>query len=447
MQTAMQQEQTKDRLSDPLDIFLSESKKAGFIAVTNLKKQWFYNSNEKDKLKADTAGRHDLYASINAFGYNSNRVLTRQSKQLKQIRNVAIDIDQYNLGLEIDETLDIIQSLIVSNMIPEPNLILTSRGIQLFYTIDKGAAPEMAWLAGYITEQLVSKLEHVGADYNATDVSRVMRVPNTINSRNGATVKAAIWNDEAYSLQELQQYCKPLTKKEYKTGAKATVVELPTANVAQFHRTNWARQRDLKRLLELRNGDMTGCRNTFVYILAFQQTLIFQDDSYNSVIKSVKEATKSMYTTDKGAEDSENWLENTVKSAYDGALGFLNHLKVNNYKIVYKRNDGIVKTMNTKKIINKLNISEAEQYEMGSLRNAEVKRRQDKDRKTADRRSKGMKSMADYNDKRRADKLARMQRIADLQAEGMKQKDIAEALNISLITVKRLIKELKENAK
>lgn len=62
----------------------------------------------------------------------------------------------------------------------------------------------MAWLALYITEQLISKLKHLGADSNAKDMSRVMRVPYNINERNNAPVQADIWNDEAY--------CRPLEK-------------------------------------------------------------------------------------------------------------------------------------------------------------------------------------------------------------------------------------------
>src|SRR5699024_11949693 len=97
---------------------------------------------------------------------------------------------------------------------PRPTLFpyttLFRSGIQLFYSIDRGASPDISWLVGYITEQLISKLEHIGADGNAKDLSRVMRVPNSVNERNNSTVKPEIWNDAAYTLQELQTYCRPI---------------------------------------------------------------------------------------------------------------------------------------------------------------------------------------------------------------------------------------------
>lgn len=440
------QEQIREPLNDWLDLWLSENKRAGFIALTNFERQWFYNSDEGLKLKSETVGRRDIYMSLNAFGYDSNRRLTRLTKQLKQIRNIAIDIDQYKLGLSIDDVKDTIHALVLDDSIPEPNLVLTSRGVQIFYTLHEGAAPEMAWLAGYITEQLVAKLDHIGADYNATDMSRVMRVPYTINSRNGAVVSPGIWNNTAYTLQELQAYCKPLTRKDYSENKLADVIQLPTGNVAQFHRTNWARKRDLLKLLELRNGDLTGCRNIYVYILAFQQTLIVQDGNYSKVQSSVSEVLKGMYTTDPTAEDSDNWFETTVKSAYEGAVGFLNHLKVNNYNVIYRMNDGIVKTMNTRKIIKKLNITEDEQREMGSLRSEKIKREQRAEYSRTYRRERGSVSREAYEKHRLSQKAELTQRIQKLKAEGMKQKEIAEALSISKSRVSQLLKELKENA-
>src|SRR5699024_1823564 len=138
------------------------------------------------KLRVNTRGRKSQYMSLNAFGYNADEKLTRQSKDLKQIRNIAVDIEQYKLNMSLDEAVDISLSLVVDKTSPDTNMTLRSRGLQLFYAINRGASPEMAWLAGYITEQLVMKLRSVNADSNATDMSRVMRVPDSVNERNNA---------------------------------------------------------------------------------------------------------------------------------------------------------------------------------------------------------------------------------------------------------------------
>lgn len=243
-------------------------KKAGYVSITDFKKQLFYGSNDILKIITATAGKKTQFISINAFDVDwKNRIYSRKSDRLKQIRNIAVDIDQYKLGLTINQALDEIQALIIADIIPEPNLILTSRGIQLFYSISHGASPDMAWLASYITKQLISKLQHIGADHSAKDISRVMRVPNSINERNNAIVKPEIWNEKAYELDELRSFCKPLEDFETRQRKQQKTRYLPiNEKIAQIYRTNYARLKDFDRLIELRKGDFTGMRNVFLYM-------------------------------------------------------------------------------------------------------------------------------------------------------------------------------------
>ena len=434
-----QQEQEREKIHDWIDLWFTDNKRSGYVAVTDFKHQRFYNSDEAVKLRVNTRGRKSQYMSLNAFGYNDEKKLTRQSKDLKQIRNIAIDIDQYKLGMSIDEAVDIVQSLVFDGTIPEPNMILRSRGIQLFYAINRGASPQMAWLAGYITEHLVMKLRSVNADSNATDMSRVMRVPDSVNERNNARVSYEIWNDAAYTLQELQTYCPPLESK--KRGRKSDVIALPSQKVALFHRTNYLRQQDLRKLIKLRGGDMTGCRNVFVYILAYQQSLILQTDDYKQVAAVVEANTQDMYTTDVKAENAEIWFDNTVKSAHEDAVGFMNHLQATGYNVRYSKNDGIIKPYKTENIIGKLDISESEQHELATLVNSDIRRERDTIRKRRERRQQGMKSMSDYNADRQKAKLERIETIKKLKADGMKNVQIAKELDISKSRVSELLKE------
>src|SRR5699024_2083845 len=219
-------------------------------------------------------------------GWN-DKSLSRKREHLRQIRNIGIDIDQYDLDITIDQAIDEINVLVLENKIPEPNLVLTSRGIQLIYSISGGASPKIAWLVSFITEQLISKLKHLGADSNAKDLSRVMRVPNSINERNNAVVKPYIWNDETYSLNELQAYCRPLEKFEYRGKKKRNIINLPiNAKIGQYYKTNHARLRDLRKLIELRNGDFTNMRNTFIYVYGYYQSLV--PNTQKEVINDVR---------------------------------------------------------------------------------------------------------------------------------------------------------------
>lgn len=367
--------QARRQLNNWQDLWFDKYKRAGYVAITDFKKQLFYGSNDIEKVIAETKGKKHQYISINAFDVDwKNKVFTRETARLKQIRNIAIDIDQYNLGLTIDETLDEIQSLILTSRIPEPNLILTSRGIQLFYSIDRGASPKMAWLASYITEQLISKLQHVGADSNAKDMSRVMRVPNSVNERNGAIVKPLMWNDTSYSLKELQSYCRPLNKFETRNKKQMNIINLPiNGKIAQIYKTNHARLRDFNILIEARKGDFTGNRNVFLYMYSYHQSLVL--NTQKDVIASVRNTFSNVYsTTDKPMSNRE--FESTVKSAYKDAREFFEHCSANSFNVVYKTNDGIKKPYTTNNVIEKLNITEDEQRLLGSIRNNEIKKEQ-----------------------------------------------------------------------
>lgn len=436
-------EQTKEHLANWYDLWFSEYKKTGYVAITDFERQLFFGSNDVSTVISRTEGRKKQFISINAFDVDwNNKDFSRRTSQLKQIRNIAIDIDQYKFNLTIDEVLDEIQAMILSDEIPEPNLVLTSRGIQLFYAINRGASPKMSWLASYITEQLIGKLKHIGADSNAKDMSRVMRVPNSINERNNATVQADIWNNEAYTLQELQAYCRPLDRFGFRKKKKveSNIVSFPLNNrLTRYYKTNYARLRDLSKLIEIRNGDLTGMRNVFLYIYSYHQSLML--NTQKDVLTSVIDLFKNVHSTDPKAKPiSKAEFERTVRSAYKDAEGFFGHFKKNGYTVTYKTNDGIIKPMKTSTLIDRLSITEDEQYQLGSIRNKDVERRQRADYIREKRRSEGMGTMEEYNESRqqRTEELAVSAK--ELRGQGMTQKQIGEKLGVSRSRVAQLLK-------
>lgn len=434
--------QQRESIDHWTDLWFTDSKKTGYVAITDFEKQFFYGINDIDKIINQTRGKTKQYISINAFDVDwQEKDFSRAGTNLKQIRNIAIDIDQYKLDMTTDEAIDSIHALVMDDIIPEPNLILTSRGLQLFYSIDGGASPQMAWLAGYITEQLISKLSHIGADSNAKDMSRVMRVPDSVNERNGAIVEPEIWNKGAYTLQELQAYCKPLERFEYK-GKKAKVIPFKMdSKLELFYRTNYARRDDLVKLVELRNGDMTGCRNVFLYMYTFHQSLNL--NTKKEVVADALRVMGGIYSRDPKAERmTKKWMENTIKSAYEDAREFFEYYKANGHRIVFKDNDGIKKPYKTSNVIDKLAITEDEQMHMRSLRNAEIAKKQHADYMRNQRRSNGAVSRDKYEQQRQEHSNSRLQTLKELLEKGYKQKQIAEAMSVSVPYVKKLKKKL-----
>lgn len=437
-------QQPKEHIKEWPDLWFSEHKRAGYVAITDFESQLFYGSNDVTTVISRTEGKEKQFISLNAFDVDwDNKQFSRQSDRLKQIRNIGIDIDQYNLGLSIDEALDEIQAMILSNVIPEPSLVLTSRGIQLLYKINRGASPDMAWLASFITEQFISKLQHIGADSNAKDMSRVMRVPNSVNERNKALVKPNTWNNEAYTLEELQAYCKPLDRFRSRQKVKNNIVNFSNdKNLIRYYKTNYARLRDLRRLIELRNGDLTGMRNVFLYIYSYHQSLVL--NTQKEVLSSVRNTFEGIYSiTDKPMSDRE--FERTVKSAYKDAEEFFNSFKKNGYNVIYGHNDGIKKPMRTSTLIERLKITEDEQYHLGSIRNSEVDKRQRADKARAKRRSQGVKPMEEYNESRKEQKQSKMDQLKKLinDKPNATKAELARDLGIGRTYLYQLLKKIK----
>lgn len=431
----------KQVINDWTDCWFGINKRTGYVTVTDLENMpKFYGANDISELKRYTEGIEKRYISLNGFTFGS-----RKSADLKQIRNIGIDIDQYKLGLTIEETLDRIQALVVEKSLPEPNLILTSRGIQIFYTIANGAAPNMGFLASYITDQFIGKLKHLGADGNAKDLSRVMRVPYSINERNSAIVKPTVWNDTKYTLEYLQSYCKPLevfkTSKRKKAAVTRFLPKQSQDKLSYFYRTNYNRLADLEKLITLRDGYMTGMRNTFLYIYAYHQSLICNSLADLEVFMfDVYDRIKSR--TDKPL--SKNELKRTFKSAYKDAEAFYNHFKANGYQVINKQNDGIKKPYKTSNLIKMLEITEEEQQQLKNIISSDVKRGRETERKRQERRSAGMGTNEEYQEKRKVTQQERINQLRELLLKNpeLNNAELSRVLGVSVRTVQRLSKHI-----
>jgi hypothetical protein len=318
---------------------------------------------------------------------------------------------------------------------------LTSHGIQLFYTIDGGASPAMAWLTSYITEQFIDKLRGLGADYNAKDVSRVMRVPDSVNEKTGQKVEWEIWNNAPYTLKELQSYCEPLKKFNKKVNRQTEIVYTKTFDkkLGQFYRTNNARLKDLRTLFTLRNGDFTNCRNVFIYIYAYQQSLML--DSQEGVLGKVKNDLSDIDSrTDKKMTKAE--LERTIRSAYKDCQQFFEDYMRNGYRMVNGHNDGIKKPYKTDNLIKKLGITPEEEYEMSSIRSEKVAKKQHNAYMKQKRRSDGVKSRDEYRSSKQRETAEMGRKLADLIANNPRatKTELAELMGVTRPTLYKYYK-------
>ncbi len=410
------------------DCWFGPTKRTGYVSVTDFESQKFYGAKDTKAIIRHTNGAEDLYISLNAFNFGS-----RRSEDLKQLRNIGIDIDQYKLGLDAEDALYVIDSLVSTNAIPQPNLVLKSHGVQLFYSIDQGAAPNLDWWYNYITTQLIDKLHSIGADPGAKGVTRVMRAPGSINSKNKSVVRSEIWNPYPYSLQDIQNYCKPFNKFSRHHKKKAEVQALPDLEEKRLklmYQTNYARLTDLEKLIELRSGDFTHMRNNFIYVYAFHQSLIV--NSLSHLERSVEYIFSQIHSRDQKKSFTQTELKRTIKSAYKDAEKFFSQYKADGYQIINRHLDGIKKPHKSETLIDMFDLSKDEERMMNTIYGEEIDKEKRAERKRKKRHEEGMKTREEYLYEYNSTK----EKGVVLKNKGYKYKEIAEELNVSINTVK-----------
>ncbi len=430
------------------DFYLSDSKKSGYVCTLKLpeKIQNFWGLNDVENLLKFAAQdeESDLYLSLNAFEYGN-----RKSFALKQIRNVGIDLDIHNKKLPLADAIDKLRGLIFKGVIPNPNLLIRSgRGLQLIYSIENGASPKMAYMSRYITSQYLSMLSEFGADTQTTDVTRVLRMPNTVNQKNKARTSVEIWNRREFSLEELYDYCVPMEQpKKQRRSSTGRIAMLPARKgVIDLYSLNTKRKDDLERLLTLRGGIMEawdekagsikGRRNVFMYTYGFTVGLINKTQA--GTLLFARQANERFAEPLPIGE-----LERAVKSGYKDAAAFFLAFKENEYTMKGLPWN-LIKPKKSTTVINELGITPEEMEQMDTLISAPVRRKRNTGRKREARRSAGVQPRERYladQQEQTEDKLWLLRKAIDTHPNA-KGKELAAMLGISAARVSQLKRKL-----
>ena len=356
--------------------------------------------------------QENVYISINTF-YSTFRRL----EYLKELKAQFIDLDIYKTGFTKAQIIMHLETDYFNKSIPRPNLIIDSgRGLYLIWLLNSVPSKALPlWKA--VEEYLYSVLKPFGADRQALDPTRVLRVPGSINSKSKTTVSIIDEYDYIYDLREIQnEYLPELKPKEKKKGRPSKTVFIHRERSLYF-----ARIQDITKLCELREYDLKGYRELILFLYRYYLCYFLEDTK--KALEDVLELNREfIYPL------SENEVIRATRSAEKVYLS-----KDKDYK--YKNET----------LIELLAITELEETYMSTI----ISKREFKRRKNLrDREYQKNK----YQEKLRADgkvsekdKIAeRRAKIKDLLAEGLKRKDICLQLDISIKTYKRDISFLKE---
>jgi len=201
----------------------------------------------------------DVYFSLNGFSRH------RRIDCLVQINCFFVDIDPYALFFNLDFIREEIEKLI-PEIIPRPGLICNSgRGLWLIWPIvPLPREALMRWKR--IQEYLLASLSHLGADLKAKDVTRVIRMPNSINSKSGQRVSYEMQPDyQPLDFRTIEKYLPPVVKKPRKASKPREHTQVHPKFFNPFS-LNLTIIEDLKRLADLRKRDIKGHREYFLFI-------------------------------------------------------------------------------------------------------------------------------------------------------------------------------------
>lgn len=207
-------------------------------------------------------------------------VPNRRVVNLARVGLLFIDLDTYNSeimrGRTVQEQISTVHFWCADRNIPYPSLVVFSgRGLQLKWFLDS-ALPRAAlprWNA--CQKALVEALEPLGADRQARDASRVLRLVESLHSKSGervevVDVQGSADEPERYDFEQLAEILLPLTRfelqrlREHRAAKKADrqlrlqlVRDNPQAEIFRGYNGRslaWARLEDLRKLGQLRDG-------------------------------------------------------------------------------------------------------------------------------------------------------------------------------------------------
>ena len=234
-------------------------------------------SFELDHLETVVNGlnpNYDTYISQAVF-----KVPNRRATNMLSVGLLFVDLDTYNVpnlaSRSPDEQASMMVNFCAVEGIPTPSVILFSGGGlhgKWFLSEALGRVSLPEW--NRIQQALVNAFEPFGSDNNSRDISRVLRLDRTVNTKRNEIARVVHVTGgvgdcpSRYDFDELQQVLKPWMPELVK--APQSVPDRPRSvgsaeQVFRFKSLAWARLYDIQRIWELRGGVPVGYREITLF--------------------------------------------------------------------------------------------------------------------------------------------------------------------------------------
>jgi hypothetical protein len=404
---ALRKEENKEHI-EYLDIIHGNSK--GWITraeINPLYEQWHYKYSE---LLEHDFEIENVYISLNTF-YSTFRRL----EYLKELKAQFIDLDIYKTKFTKEQIIMNLEENYFNKSIPMPNMIVDSgRGFYLIWLINSVPSKALPlWKA--VEEYLYSVLKPLGADRQALDPTRVLRVPGSINTKSKTRVEVIDQYDYMYDLREIQNNFLPeLDERKPKKKGRPS----KTVFIHRERSLYYARIQDITKLCELREYDLRGHRELILFLYRYWLCSFLEDTE--KALQDVLELNSEFVSPLK-----ENEVIRATRSA----------------ERVYLTKDKEYKYKNTT-LIELLEITEYEEiYMITIISDKEYKRRNNEYNKN--KYKEKLKAEGKMSKKEEIEQIRA--KIKSLKEKGFKNKNICIELDLAESTLKRHITYMKKN--
>lgn len=410
------------------------SKKSGLFKSYNVR-----SLKDKDKLRniLNYLGKEDIYMSLNTF----RTMKERTRRNIFSISILPVDVDYKKIkafkDLEKFQIIQILKDEIFEKRIPTPTYIEVGNNIRLIYSVETCYCPKdrdnLKILCTRICEVFAKELKEYGAEKQ--NIESYMRIPTSINSRNGAKVELIPCDDAIiYTVRELQELWLDEVPKWHKRKKGRVKANNKVVKIHNVYVLNSNRLRDLEKIQEYIN--LTGkmdyrARLCFLY--------------RNFILVKIKYQNGELKEEDyKYAEEEMLRFNSKFKEPYRPHVIERNTRSVNHTQYLYKNET----------LLNFLELTWELCKELGleSIYEPKTKEQRDKDYYKKNSKTKINKSKEKYkNNLKEKGKLSKKEEINKRRAkikvllrEGLKRKEICVLLSINTKMYKRDIQVLKE---
>lgn len=285
----------------------------------------------------------DAYFSLNEFGQ------FRRTDALINLTSLYVDIDLHSLFAQSDFVLNELEQL-SGRAFPHPSMICHSgRGLWLLWLIKPLPVHALDFWAR-CQAYLIDQLAHLGADPKVKDVTRVMRLPNTLNSKSAKLTYFSVQNPAQIDINDFRPFLPRIANKQLKLPKPQRQKTNTHPKLFSPYSLVWAIIDDLETLAELRERKLSGHREVFLFVW---RNCLAQLD-YDPAVSAQILKTKALLYLGTAPLSDKEWLRSTL-SPYRVEFDNYDGTSTTGYKLTHEW------------IITALNITPQEQQKMKTL--------------------------------------------------------------------------------